>query len=341
MYFDILMPMILFLVTLIAVVIGTKSESKLKTIVEHRELKHRDILLIVTLIAFLVSIILFIPDTAIVSIFLFSYSVLLFTVSYAYSSMQLKRVMLYCGVFAIVSIIAAAGSLLVIQNAGLRIYGTTAFIILAFCAFFAFIYAKKKGYQKQKWYLAALSPVLFLLLFLFYSETAFWSPYLLDVYGVIFAMLIIIYLGSMFTWKTVMVFAGFLTCLDIVLVWGTGTMVQSASALSGLKLPVVVEFPTVPWINTNDGIMLMHLGLGDFFFAGILATQTWKKFGNKTAVISLIIMAFSFGLFEIILLNPSFYDAFPIKALPATLPILLGWLPVVIIKTISNLYNQL
>jgi hypothetical protein len=115
--------------------------------------------------------------------------------------------------------------------------------------------------------------------------------------------------------------------MDIVLVWVTGTMVQTANAVSGLGLPVLVAFPTIPLIIVEGGILLLRLGLGDFFFAGILATQTLKKFGKKTAVISVLTMSISFGLFELLLLNPSDFDA-----LPATLPIVLGWLPIVAVK---------
>ena len=76
----------------------------------------------------------------------------------------------------------------------------------------------------------------------------------------------------------------------------------------------------------------MRLGLGDFFFAGILGTQTWKKFGKKTAVLSLLTICISFALFELILLNPELRNVLPVSALPATLPIVLGWLPVVAVK---------
>jgi hypothetical protein len=161
------------------------------------------------------------------------------------------------------------------------------------------------------------------MLFFFFSETSLWFPYLLDVYGIVFALLIVIYLGSLFNWKTVFIFAGLITALDIVLVWVTGTMVQAANAISGLGLPVLVAFPTIPLIIAEGSILILRLGLGDFFFAGILATQTLKKFGKKTAVISILTMSVSFGVFELLLLNPSDFSA-----LPATLPIVLGWLPV-------------
>jgi len=330
------MPLILFIVTLAAMYIGSKSESKIKTIVEEREFRHRDIAMLVALIAIAVSVIMFIPTMAIVIVFLFSYSTLLFTVSYAYSAMKPKRIQLYCLAFIIPSIIASIVCFLEILP-NLPIYGAFPFLIFAFCSSFVLIYSQKKINQKQKWYIAALSPVLFILLFVFFSGTHIWSPYLLDFYGITFAILIVTYLGSMFNWKTVFLFAGFLTGLDIILVWGTGTMVQAATALSGLQLPVLVTFPTIPWALTESGaILMMKLGLGDFFFAGILGTQTWKKFGKKMAIISTATIALSFGIFEIILLNPELYSALPVKALPATLPILIGWLPIIGIKLLID-----
>ena len=218
----------------------------------------------------------------------------------------------------------------------MRVYGTLAFAGLASCAFFALMYAQQNADAKQKWYVATLSPALFLLLFFFYNGTDIWFPYLLDVYGLIFAILIVLYLGALFTWKTVFIFAGFITTLDIILVWFTGQMVQAANAVSNLGLPVLVAFPTVPLITLEGGILIMRLGLGDFFFAGILATQTLKKFGRKTAIASLITICISFALFELILLNKELYDALPVKALPATLPIILGWLPVIAWKILSE-----
>lgn len=336
MHFDILMPAILFVVTLAAMLLGNKAEAKLKATVEDREFQNRDVALMVAMIGVAVSIIIFIPSMAIMAVFLFSYSSLLFTVSYAFSDMRPKRMTIYCGCFVIASILAVIASYLGVLPAELRLYGMLAFTALASCSFFVLVYTLKKAEIKQKWYVAALSPALFLLLFSFFSGTDIWFPYLLDVYGVIFAMLIVIYLGSMFNWRTVFIFAAFLTGIDIVLVWITGTMVQAANAMSGLGLPVLVAFPTIPFIMTTQGILIMRLGLGDFFFAGILGTQTWKKFDKKTAIISLLTMAISFGIFEIILLNPELYNYLPTKALPATLPIVIGWLPTIAVKTLLS-----
>ena len=331
MYFDILMPAILFIVTLVAMFMGNRTEAKLKSTVEERELRNRDVALLVAMIAVAVSIVVFIPSLAIMAVFLFSYSSLLFTVSYAFSDMKKKRMTLYCGVFVVASILAGAAGFFGVLPANLKVIGTLVFAGLAFCAFSVWIYTQQNVDAKQKWYVAALSPALFLLLFFFYSGTPIWFPYLLDVYGLIFAFLIVIYLSTLFTWKTVFIFAGFLTLMDIILVWVTGTMVQAANAVSGLGLPVLVAFPTIPFITVEGSILILRLGLGDFFFAGILATQTLKKFGRKTAVVSVLTMSVSFGLFELLLLNPTAFHA-----LPATLPIILGWLPTVAAKMLSE-----
>jgi hypothetical protein len=325
MRFDILMPAILFVVTLMAMFLNKRVEAKLKATVEDREFGSRDVVLLVTMIAVMVSVIVFVPQMAIMALFLFSYSSLLFMVSYAFSDMSARRVTLFCAGFIIASVSAGIIGFLSVFPSGLRIYGTLAFAALASSAFIARVYAQQKTDAKPRWYVAALPTALFLLLFGFFSTTPVWNPFLLDAYGVIFAILIVLYIGTLFTWKTVVIFAGFLTALDIVLVWFTGAMVTAAEHVSGLGLPVLVAFPTIPLIIVQQDILIMRLGLGDFFFAGILATQTLKKFGRKTAVLSVLTICVSFALFELLLLNvPS-----QVSALPATLPILLGWLPII------------
>ena len=207
---------------------------------------------------------------AIMALFLFSYSSLLFMVSYAFSDMGIKRLTLYCGIFIIVGLLAGiAGSLGVVPQ-DLRFYGTLAFAALSFCSFVVLLLVKKTAAIRPKWYVAALAPTLFLLLFGFYGQTKIGFaissvisfnqfPYLLDVYGIIFAMLIVIYLNSLFTWKTVFIFAGFLTGMDIVLVWITQTMVQAAEHISGLGLTCACCFSNYPsnfdqrW-NSNHAI---------------------------------------------------------------------------------------
>jgi hypothetical protein len=87
-------------------------------------------------------------------------------------------------------------------------------------------------------------------------------------------------------------------------------------------------------LYSPDGLLLNRgLGLGDFFFAGILAVQTYKKFGKNTALASTIGMAVAFGIWEAYLadilawLNPIMGRE--IGGFPGTLMIISGWVPIV------------
>ncbi|HUJ84937.1 MAG TPA: hypothetical protein VLV84_04965, partial [Candidatus Acidoferrales bacterium] len=316
MQFDILMPSILFFVTLAAMFLGRKAEPKLKSTVEEREFRTRDVVLLVAILAFAISIIVFIPGLALVALFLFSYSSLLFTVSYAFSGFKTYRMELFCVGFIVAGILAGVAGVTGVMPMELKIYGVSAFTIFAVLSFCALLYAHGKPEAKLKWYLAALPPILFVLLYIFFGTTFLWLPYLLDAYGITFAMLIVIYLGSLFNWKTVFVFAGLITALDIVLVWGPSqVMITTAQTVASYGLPVLVTFPTIPLAYaTAQGvtyIQFLSLGLGDFFFAGVLSTQTMKQFGKKTAIISLFTICISFALFELLLLNPNLAAILP------------------------------
>jgi hypothetical protein len=184
-----------------------------------------------------------------------------------------------------------------------------------------------------------------MLLFVFfnvvYDGTPVWAPVLLDVFALTFAVLIILYLGSLFTWKTAVVFAVLLTIVDIILVLGTGSMVVAAQQFTGLGLPVLVHLPNVPLVFSPEGIVLFRgLGLGDFFFAGILALQTSKKFGKQAGYAAVIAMTISFAVFEaflpeiLSLLEPLLQRE--IGGFPGTLMIILGWLPVIAWKILSE-----
>lgn len=339
MNFDLLMPLFLFSVPLAAVLLARRSEGKLRATIEEKEFGNKDIALFAALIAVAVSVIIFVPSLTILVLFLFSYSSLLFTFSYTYSNMQARNMRLYCGTFIVASILAAVAGFSGVIRSDLRIYGILAFVALAACSLFALFYAQKKADAKQKWYLAGLSPALFVLLFVFYNQTHLWFPYLLDVYAILFAMLIIIYLAPMFNWKIMFVYALAITALDVFSVWGPGhVMYQAATTLTNLNLPVLAWLPNIPIIHLTEGIWLNGLGLGDLFFTGVLSFQTMKKFGQKTTLVSMIGIALSFGLFELILLNPgsAISKLLPVQALPATLPILLGWIPAVAVKMLID-----
>jgi hypothetical protein len=118
--------------------------------------------------------------------------------------------------------------------------------------------------------------------------------------------------------------------MDVVLVLVTKTMVQAATAAASLGLPVLVSLPLVPLIMTGTGLLPVSLGLGDFFFAGLLAIQTFKKYGKRLAIASVVGMTISFSLFEAFILT------YRIGGFPGTLMIICGWVPFVLVQTLRN-----
>lgn len=173
-------------------------------------------------------------------------------------------------------------------------------------------------------FLAAVPPAVFILLYFLLRGTLIWSVYLVNVYAIVFAVLVILYLGSLFTWKATWVFAVLITILDVIQVFVTGAMVEAAETGVSLQLPVMVATPVFP-----SAIGVLRLGLGDFFLSGLLSIQTLKRYGKKPAVLSAAIIAVVFFMFEIYLLNYSQ------GYFPATLIVILGWLPVAIWKILT------
>jgi hypothetical protein len=321
------MPIALFVVTLAAMLLNKRIEGKLKTTFDEKEFRRRDAILFVVMISVAVSVIVFVPQMAITAVFLFSYSTLLFVFSYIFSGIRKRRAQLFCLGFGLTALVAGTAVLLDPLTDSWLFYGGLAAYGLAAFAFSAILYEQRRKTSGERWYLAVLPPALFLLLYLFYQGTLFWFPYFFNIFAITFAILITLYLASLFTWKIVFIFAGLLTAMDIILVFGTGTMGEAATTLLNLGLPIAVILPRIPILGA---ISFGGLGLGDFFFAGILATQTYKKFGEKTAVISALLMAISLGLFYVTQLY------FEIMFFPATVSILCGWLPVVAWKLVAE-----
>ena len=163
-----------------------------------------------------------------------------------------------------------------------------------------------------KWYLSIVSPAVFLFLYLFS-----WNEYFLNFFAVIFVIYVSTYLAALFTWKTVAGFAALLTLMDVVQVFVTGYMVTSSNNLMTLGLPAMISIPTFPSGFPEARIIL---GLGDVFLAGLLVTQTTRKFGKKFGYVTAAIMAAIFFVFEIVLLN------FLPGHFPATVMVVSGWL---------------
>ncbi|MGB9676719.1 MAG: hypothetical protein ACPL0C_05985 [Candidatus Bathyarchaeales archaeon] len=330
MQFDIAMPLMLFAVTFIAVTLSEKSEGKLKKSLEERKFGTKDTILLVAAISITVSLIVFVPQTAVMTLFLFSYSMLLFLFTYIFSDISKSKAKTLFLTFFTICLIAAIISLFKFGTNIIVAYGGLALICISSFAYIAFLYENVRGSTKERFYMALLPPALFLCLYLFFSGTPAWFPYLINVYGVIFAVLVIIYIGSVFTWKTTLIFVGLLTIMDIILVLFTGTMVSAARHVSSLRLPILVTIPIVPTITIDGSTLYMSLGLGDFFFAGVIGIQTAKKFGRKTMFWSIVAMCLSFFVFETFLLNAE------LRAFPGTLMIICGWIPVAIWKSIKN-----
>jgi hypothetical protein len=329
MYFDFAMPLTLFMVTLLAVFLNKRVENKLKNVLEGRKLGFWSAVLFIAAIGVMVSLIVFIPQMTLVTLFLSAYSMLLFMFTYLFSNFKKHKAQIFCIAFLIITFSAGVSSLFILSG-NRALYGTLTFFGLFSFAFLALLYEETRVGIGERWYLAVLPPALFISLYLFFSKTPIWFPYLLNFFGIVFAVLISLYIGNLFTWKATLIFAGLLTIIDIILVLFTDTMVSAVEHTSSLRLPVVVLLPTFPF---GKGYML--LGLGDFFFAGLLAIQTLKKYGKNFAVLAVAAMALSFFIFESVLLNVG-----PV-AFPGTLMIICGWMLLILLKILWILWKHL
>jgi hypothetical protein len=348
---DLAMPIALFMVVIVALLLNKRVEGKLMATVEEKQFKTRDIVLLVVFIAIAISVIAFssmyAPEALVSNIFLIvfltSYTMLMYTFSYVFSGLTKKRAQLISIGFGIASLIVGLACLLAPLTDNYTIYRVIAFFVSAgFCFASVLLEQKQKiAEKKPRWYIAVQPPLLFVLLFVFFNiinnpgTAAVWSPFLMDVFGLTFAILIILYLSTLFSWKTVGLFAVMLTILDIILVF-SGPMVAAAKTFTTLGLPVLVYLPNIPIIETAQGIAFRGLGLGDFFFAGVLAIQTYKKFGKNTAYISVAAMALAFGIWEaflfelITVLSPII--GHQLGGFPGTLMIISGWVPIIAVK---------
>jgi hypothetical protein len=358
---DIGMPLTLLAVMVVALFLNERTERKLTATLEEREFRTRDVVLLVAMVVVAVSVVAYISildpgqifQNIILLFFLFSYSLLLFIFSYLFSGMKRRMAQLFSLGFGVASLVAGTVSLMAPFVDGLAFYRALAFYCLAIFAFSSIIIDAKKAAAQERWYVAVQPPALFVLLFVFFNVvygggTLVWYPVLLDVFALTFAVLIILYLGSLFTWKTVLIFAILLTIVDIILVIGTGTMVDAAQQFTGLGLPVLVYIPKIPLIPIPTGspsigffgYIPSGLGLGDFFFAGILALQTLKKFDKKTALLSIVAMSISFAIW-LAFINEITTALEPLigrelLGFPGTLMIITGWIPIVAWKLYSE-----
>ncbi|MGD6806906.1 MAG: hypothetical protein ACQCN4_08100 [Candidatus Bathyarchaeia archaeon] len=349
---DLAMPLALFIVISVALILNKRVENKLIATVEQKEFKTRDILLLGVFIVIMVTVVALtsmynpgglVPNVLLI-MFLASYTMLLFTFSYVFTNLTRQRAQLVSGIFGSASLIMGVISLLAPFADVYAVYRAAAFFLLTALCFVVVVYEARKTITKSRWYVAAQPPALFLLMFLLFAAfydgaVNVWFPYLMDAFAFTFALLIILYLSSLFTWKTALVFAAFLPIIDVILVF-TGPMVAAAQTFTGLGLPVLVFLPKIPlYYNAQGNIQFGGLGLGDYFFAGILVIQTLKKWNMKTAIFAAAAIAVSFGIWEAFLLDIDAYLSnligHKIGGFPATVCIITGWLPVIGYKLLT------
>jgi hypothetical protein len=351
---DIAMPIALLLVVTVAMLLNKRVEGKLQSTIEEKQLKTRDVILLIVFMAIIVSAIAYtsmvdpgaVFENILLIFFLSSYTMLLFTISYVFSNLTKIRAQLFSIGFGAASVVAGIVCVLAPFQDAFTIFRVAAFLGLAAFCFGVAIYEEKKTSLKERWYVAAQPPAIFVLLFVFFNfinnpgTAAVWSPYLMDVFGLTFAILIILYLSSLFSWKTVGIFAVLLTLMDITLVILTPAMLTAATSFTSLGLPVLVYLPNIPFIMSKSALLFRGLGLGDFFFAGVLAIQTFNKFGRKTALIAAVAMAVAFGIWEAFLgdiingLTPILGRN--IGGFPGTVMIISGWAPVIAWAVLST-----
>lgn len=160
-----------------------------------------------------------------------------------------------------------------------------------------------------KWYIAIFPPIAFVLSYLLY-----WNILAFNLFAMTIACITTIYLGTLFSWKTITIYAILLTILDIFQVFGTGFMGQAAEKVLELSIPIMVLLPTYP----IDGLIV--LGLGDILLAGLLSLQMTLKHGPKAGIITAFTISVAMFLFEVVAFNTTYFTYFP-----ATVVILFGW----------------
>jgi presenilin-like A22 family membrane protease len=205
-------------------------------------------------------------------------------------------------VFLVISMGAMVSIIVFVPQQAIRILFLVAYCFVLFL--FTFV-------ATERWYIAVLPSAVFATLYL----SNLWNLFLLNAFAIIFAILVTVYLGGLFSWKTVLVFAVLITVMDFIQVFLTGFMGAAAETLVALELPILIQVPTFP--REGD----IRLGLGDIFLTGLLAIQTSQRYGRRGGFVSALAVGFAFFIFEIAIFSYKFMGYFP-----ATLVVVGGWL---------------
>ncbi|MEM4143989.1 MAG: hypothetical protein QW445_07630 [Candidatus Bathyarchaeia archaeon] len=204
-----------------------------------------------------------------------------------------------------IAVLIAALALFSYSPAMLVYYGYLA-------AFTAALYASSYLLSGRHYVSIALT-ALFALSFMFA-----WNILTLNAFALTAGILFSIMLAAVMDNKSLLFFAAALTVFDIIMVLGPMPLMTSAAEkIITLQLPSIVILPTFP---VGGG---MILGLGDVIFASLLTIKTGEGKGWRKALTCALLIAASFTIFTFI----SYVLAgFGIRFLPATPPILAGWL---------------
>lgn len=172
----------------------------------------------------------------------------------------------------------------------------------------------------DKWLLAVFPSIIFIAAYLL-NYLLIKNIYVLSVFAAFFAIMTIVFMSYVFPWKVTLLFAALLTLMDVIQVLWTGQMIEAATKMIGLYLPVALILPTFPSLKP------IALGIGDIFLSGLLTIQTTLKYGHKAGVASAITISLVFFLFNLLMLN------MPLKiaGFPATITVLLGWIPTLVL----------
>lgn len=165
---------------------------------------------------------------------------------------------------------------------------------------------------RPKWYFAVLLPATFILLYLYH-----WTIVELGIFSFTFVIFLAMALNGFFNWKTSALFAGLLTVVDVIHVFGTKLMISSAIKIVALKLPLTIILPTFP----SQGQVI--IGLGDIFLAILLTLQTYQRLGRNLGLTCSLSISLMFVILEAVQLN------FKLQFFPATVTVVVGWLAAV------------
>jgi len=186
----------------------------------------------------------------------------------------------------------------------------------------------------DKMFLAFIPPAIFIVAYLMVYMLvgdALTANVIMSIFAAIFAIMIVTYLNSLFSWKIVVLFAILLTAMDIIHVFITAHMVEAATKMITLRLPVAIILPTFPSIG------YAVLGLGDIFLSGLLSVQAAHKYGRKTGFLIIASISIILFIFEILVFNlePE------LEGFPATIIVLLGCLLGLGFHTLQNRIQQI